>query len=87
MRDLQLLALIILSLCAVAPAQSDAPPSLPREFRGGWVASVNNSTWPPDPGMSADAQKKEAIRQLDRVVELKMNAVVFQVRPAADALY
>lgn len=66
---------------------SDDPPPLPREFRGAWVASVNNSTWPPERGMSAEAQKKEAIRQLDRVVELKMNAVVFQVRPAADALY
>lgn len=81
-------AIIVLSLCSVVPAQSDDDvPPLPREFRGAWVASVNNSTWPPRPGMSPDEQKKEAIRQLDRVVELKMNAVVFQVRPAADALY
>src|SRR5688500_7466833 len=73
---------------SLAPGQSsDAPPPLPREFRGAWVASVNNSTWPPRTGMSESEQKKEAIRQLDRVVELKMNAVVFQVRPCADALY
>ena len=79
---------VLLALCSVASAQSPIdPPPLPREFRGAWVASVNNSTWPPRPGMSESEQKKEAIRQLDRVVELKMNAVVFQVRPAADALY
>jgi uncharacterized lipoprotein YddW (UPF0748 family) len=69
-----------------ATSPTDAPPA-PREFRGAWVASVNNSTWPPRPGMTEAEQKSEAIRQLDRVVELKLNAVVFQVRPAADALY
>ncbi|MGB7160410.1 MAG: family 10 glycosylhydrolase, partial [Tepidisphaeraceae bacterium] len=73
--------------CSSAQAQLPQAPPLPREFRGAWVASVNNSTWPPKPGMSADDQKNEVIRQLDRVVELKMNAVVFQVRPCADALY
>ncbi|HEV2296822.1 MAG TPA: family 10 glycosylhydrolase [Tepidisphaeraceae bacterium] len=79
---------VLASIPPRARAQSpEDPPPLPREFRGAWVASVNNSTWPPEPGMSPDAQRKEAIRQLDRVVELKMNAVVFQVRPAADALY
>src|SRR5262245_8975099 len=78
----------MLSGCATAHADtSDQPPPLPREFRGGWVASVNNGGWPPDPGMSADAQKKEAIRRLDRAVELKLNAIIFQVRPCADALY
>ncbi len=80
-------AMIVLSVSPTARAQSDDPPPLPREFRGAWVASVENSTWPPRTGMTADAQKREAVRQLDRVVELKMNAVVFQIRPAADALY
>ena len=70
-----------------ATSASTEPPPAPREFRGGWVASVNNSTWPPRPGMTMAEQKAEAIRQLDRAVELKLNAIVFQVRPAADALY
>jgi uncharacterized lipoprotein YddW (UPF0748 family) len=95
-RNHLLAAAVFMGMVAFAPlgaralaqaSSSDDPPPLPREFRGAWVASVNNATWPPDPGMTAEAQKKEAIRQLDRVVELKMNAVIFQVRPAADALY
>lgn len=65
----------------------DTPPPLDREFRGVWVSSVNNGTWPPKAGMTAADQQTEAIRQLDRAVELKFNAVIFQVRPAADALY
>jgi uncharacterized lipoprotein YddW (UPF0748 family) len=92
MRRSTLLLLVgaIVTLTVRAPVRaevSDEPPPLPREFRGAWVASVNNGGWPPDPGMSADAQKKEAIRRLDRAVELKLNAIVFQVRPCADALY
>lgn len=68
-------------------SNADAPPELWREFRGAWISSVNNGNWPPKAGMSMAEQKKAAIEQLDRAVELKFNAIVFQVRPAADALY
>jgi uncharacterized lipoprotein YddW (UPF0748 family) len=70
-----------------APAPADGPPPLAREFRGVWVATVGNIDWPSKPGLPADAQKKELVALLDKCVELKLNAVVFQVRPAADALY
>ncbi|MBA3960967.1 MAG: family 10 glycosylhydrolase [Chthoniobacterales bacterium] len=58
-----------------------------REFRGVWVASVYNLDWPSRPGLSAAAQKAELIAILDRAAELKLNAILLQVRPASDALY
>src|SRR5437870_264926 len=67
-------------------APADAPP-ITREFRGVWVASVANIDWPSKPGLSAWQQKSELIAMLDRAVELNLNAVLLQVRPAADALY
>ena len=68
-------------------AAADDPPPLKREFRGVWVATVANIDWPSKPGLPADKQKAELIAILDKCVELKLNAVVFQVRPMADALY
>ena len=58
-----------------------------REFRGVWVATVVNIDWPSSRGLTTIEQKKELIALLDRVVQLNMNAVLFQVRPAADAFY
>jgi len=65
---------------------ADAPP-LDREFRAAWVATVANIDWPSRPGLSSWEQQAELIAILDRAVELKLNAVILQVRPAADALY
>lgn len=62
------------------------PPGLQREFRGVWVATVANIDWPAK-GSSAAEQKADLIAMLDRAVELKLNTVIFQVRPACDALY
>jgi len=66
---------------------ADRPPTLPREFRAAWVATVANIDWPSKPGLSTEAQQKEAIKILDRAVELNLNAIVLQVRTSADALY
>jgi len=63
------------------------PPPLQREFRGVWVASVQNIDWPSQPGLSTQEQKDELLGILDRAVALRLNAVILQVRPAADALY
>ena len=64
-----------------------APPAIPREFRAAWVATVGNLDWPSKPGLSTEQQQAELVGILDKLVQLNMNAVVFQVRPAADALY
>ncbi|OWK35045.1 glycoside hydrolase family 10 protein [Fimbriiglobus ruber] len=71
---------------ATAPA-ADGPPPLAREFRGVWVATVGNIDWPSRPGLPAEKQKAELLAILDKAVELHLNAVIFQVRPMADALY
>jgi len=75
---------------AVACPQTDtacvAPPVM-REFRGVWVASVRNLDWPSKPGLPPSLAKAELIALLDRAAALGLNAVLFQVRPAGDALY
>ncbi|MBO6576535.1 MAG: family 10 glycosylhydrolase [Rhodothermales bacterium] len=70
-----------------APMPTVEPPEAPREFRAAWIATVANIDWPSEPGLSADSQRAELRGMLDRAVELSLNAVVFQVRPMADALY
>lgn len=62
------------------------PPGPMREFRGMWVATVNNIDWPSKPGLSTKQQQAELFAILDRAVQLRFNAVIFQVRPACDAL-
>ena len=69
------------------PAEKIIPPSPPREFRAAWIATVGNSCWPSKPGLSTAQQKAELVAILDRAAALKLNAVIFQVRPACDALY
>jgi uncharacterized lipoprotein YddW (UPF0748 family) len=63
------------------------PPSPSREFRAAWVASVVNIDWPSKPGLSSQQQQAELRTILDRCVDLRFNAVIFQVRPQCDALY
>jgi uncharacterized lipoprotein YddW (UPF0748 family) len=63
------------------------PPSPPREFRGAWVATVANIDWPTKPGLTVAEQKAELLSLLDRAVQLHLNAIIFQVRPACDAFY
>ncbi|MFF8832918.1 glycoside hydrolase family 10 protein [Streptomyces sp. NPDC015131] len=57
------------------------------EFRGMWLATVANRDWPSKPGLTADRQRAELVAFLDTAVERRLNAVVFQVRPTADALW
>ena len=63
------------------------PPKPPREFRGAWIATVANIDWPSKPGLSVAEQKAELIELLDHAAQLKLNAVIFQVRPSSDAMY
>jgi uncharacterized lipoprotein YddW (UPF0748 family) len=58
-----------------------------REFRGAWVATVYDLDWPSKPGLPAATQKAQLRALLHRAAELKLNAILLQVRPASDALY
>src|SRR3954465_2693496 len=74
--------------CAAAPASGrSGPKPVAREFRGVWVATVENIDWPSKRGLSVDKQKQEFIAILDKCVDLNINAVIFQIRTQADALY
>ncbi len=72
--------------CAAATAQQDPPPVM-REMRAVWIATVDNLDWPSRAGLSTAEQQRELIAMFDRATELRMNTIVFQVRPGADALY
>ncbi|WP_192583009.1 glycoside hydrolase family 10 protein [Streptomyces albicerus] len=56
-------------------------------LRGMWLATVANRDWPSKPGLTAAQQCSELLAQLDVAVERRLNAVIFQVRPTADALW
>lgn len=81
-------ALLITSLHAqVYSPSGEKPPMVTREFRGAWSAAVYNIDWPSRKGMSAGAQQAELRALLDQMARLKLNAIIFQVRPHGDALY
>lgn len=62
-------------------------PFVMREFRAAWIATVANINWPSKPGLSTKEQQREALVLLDFLQKHNYNAVIFQVRPQADALY
>ncbi len=68
-----------------SPVRSPSP--VAREFRAAWVATVANIDWPSRPGLGTWEQQAELLQILNRAVALRLNAVILQVRPAADALY
>ncbi len=57
------------------------------EFRGVWVATVVNIDFPSSKNLSTQQQKDEFIKLLDMHKRNGMNAVIVQIRPAADAFY
>lgn len=72
----------------VIPARkTEQPPLDIYEFRAAWVATVANINWPSKAGISTSEQQREALKLLDFLQENNFNAVIFQVRPQADALY
>ena len=70
-----------------ARAQADGVPPIMREFRGVWVATVDNIDWPSKRGLPVEKQKAELVAIMDKAAFLHLNAIIFQVRPACDALY
>ncbi|NNE34095.1 MAG: family 10 glycosylhydrolase, partial [Rhodothermales bacterium] len=85
-----LLSLVATGCGSLSTALRGSPPpepETPREFRAAWIATVANIDWPSEPGLHSSVQKAELRTLLDRAVALNLNAVVLQVRPAADALY
>ena len=52
-----------------------------------WIATVENIDWPSSPNLTTDQQKKELTTMFDFMQQAGINAVMLQIRPAADAFY
>ncbi|MGI5336930.1 glycoside hydrolase family 10 protein [Streptomyces sp. CA-181903] len=59
----------------------------PTEFRGVWAATVANIDWPSRPGLTPDRQREELLALLDSAVTRRLNVVLLQIRPTADAFW
>ncbi|WP_128378315.1 glycoside hydrolase family 10 protein [Streptomyces cavernae] len=64
-----------------------APAAAAGALRGVWLATVANRDWPSRPGLTAAQQRAELIAHIDTAVARRLNAVIFQVRPTADAMW
>jgi uncharacterized lipoprotein YddW (UPF0748 family) len=85
---MRILLLVLLLVSLLSLQQNAQPrPSPAREFRAVWIATVDNIDFPSRKGLPPEKQKEELISSLDLAKKLRLNAVIFQVRPMADALY
>ena len=75
-----LAALAACMLTFSASAQSKAPK---REFRGAWIQCVNGQFQ----GMTAQKMQSVLTAQLNALQKAGINAIIFQIRAEADALY
>lgn len=80
---------IILLLCFCVVLQTYPLSARGEErFRGAWIATVANIDWPSQEAVGNTMQQQaEMLFLLDSLQSLGMNAIIFQVRPTADALY
>jgi uncharacterized lipoprotein YddW (UPF0748 family) len=86
MRIKSILCLCLLSLLTAGGvfAQVQTRGAYPkREFRAAWIQSVNGQFR----GMPAEKLKQNLTGQLNSLQKAGINAIIFQVRPEADALY
>ncbi|PUZ26620.1 Uncharacterized lipoprotein YddW, UPF0748 family [Chitinophaga costaii] len=81
----QFLAIVIFLWMSVGLAWGQVSPK--RELRAVWIATVANIDWPSSKNLSSYQQQQEFIRLLDQFKSNGFNAVVVQIRPAADAFY
>jgi len=79
--------ILIFFIFTVQTANGETLPKPEREFRAVWIATVANIDFPTKKNLSVEQQKDELIKDLELAKSLKLNAVVFQVRPMCDALY
>ena len=72
-------------LCFAISSKAVKTPT--REFRAAWIATVANIDWPSRKDLSTEQQKREIVELFDIIKQNNFNAVIVQVRPAADAFY
>lgn len=67
------------------PAPDPATPK--RQLRADWIASVVNIDWPSRPGLPIATQQAELRTWYDEAKQRRLNNVIVQVRPTADAFW
>ena len=87
-----ILLLLITNIAFAQPladsvAEQKIIPVPKREFRGVWVATVENIDWPTSARMTSAQQQQQLTDILNAHQKTGINAIMFQVRPAADAYY
>ena len=80
-RTLLCVCALLFSLTVAAQFQPERYPK--REFRAAWIQAVNGQFR----GIPTEKLKQTLISQLNSLQEAGINAIIFQVRPEADALY
>lgn len=73
---------LLLAFCLCIHSIKATEP-LKREFRGAWIQAVNGQFI----GMTPAQMQSTLTTQLDALQRAGINAIIFQVRPEADALY
>jgi uncharacterized lipoprotein YddW (UPF0748 family) len=58
-----------------------------QELRGVWISTVKMLDYPSQRGLNSFQLKQEYIKILDSLQKIHINAIFFQVRPAADAFF
>ena len=76
--------IIVASLVALTMAASAIAGNPKREFRGAWMHTIHQKQYKEK---STEELKEYLKDQLDKLQAAGVNAVLFQVRPSADALY
>ena len=76
------LSLLLFSFLSGMLSQGAEHPK--REFRGAWIHTVGQSRYME---MNRDAMQDYFDQMLDSLQHIGINAVIFQVRPTADAFY
>ncbi len=82
-----LLSLACMAGHGLAQGEKDPPPDPLREFRAAWVATVRGIDFPFEPGDPTAKQQAELVAICEKAAALKLNTLIFQVRPAGDAFY
>ena len=76
---------LLLIICYLSPTILFS--QIKTEFRGVWIATIDNIDWPSKGNFNPDSQKVEFIRLLDMHKRNGINAVIVQIRPVSDAFY
>ena len=73
--------LLLFFICSFSSLSQPVPK---REFRGAWIHVIGQTQYK---NMSTEEMKQYFINLLDQLKAVHVNAIIFQVRPTADAFY